>query len=341
MKLILEAGSGSSTIESMDWNSLRKRLDGCWTVVDPNAARGRLCAEECQHVVLPEERSKSWEEAGRLLEAMTASGLRRDAEVAAFGGGLTGDLTGFAASVYMRGLKVFQAPSTLLSMVDSSVGGKTAVHLGGAKNIIGSFWQPAQVAICMELLSTLPERQWQSGAAEVWKYAAIADPHLWGLLRETPIGPEMPNLEQVVWTCIQIKADVVAEDERETTGRRAILNFGHTVGHAIEAVTGFERFTHGEAIAMGMAVECQIGASLGVTDPSAACEIAQGLQSQGLPTSLPGDLKIDSLLHEMGRDKKADKEGLAFSFIESLGACKLVRGVAESDVRWGLQECLG
>lgn len=339
MKLVLAASSGESIIESCSWEQLKAELSSCFVAADPNAAQGRLDADRVQHFIVPEEKDKSWPEAGRLLEAMAAAGLRRDALVAAFGGGITGDIVGFAASIYMRGLRVLQAPSTLLSMVDSSVGGKTAVHFAGAKNIIGSFWQPGRVLICLDLLSTLPARQWQSGAAEVWKYATIARPQLWDQLCSSPIGPECEELEAIVWECIQTKAEVVAEDERETTGRRAILNFGHTVGHAIEAVTGFTRFTHGEAISIGMAVEAKLGADLGVTSPQAAAEVVRGLASQGLPTRLPADLSIEDLMAEMARDKKANRSGLAFSFIEEIGACKLVTGVSESQVQRGMSAC--
>ncbi len=336
MRLVLQAGSGESVIESASWSQLKGELAQCFVAVDPNAASGRLTPSEVQHHILPEERAKRWDEAGRLLESMAGYGLRRDAVVAAFGGGITGDLVGFAASIYMRGLKVLQAPSTLLAMVDSSVGGKTAVHFAGAKNIIGSFWQPQRVLVCLDLLSTLPQRHWQSGAAEVWKYGAIARPELWDELCREPIGPSREGLEDVVWECIRIKADVVADDERETTGRRAILNFGHTIGHAIEAVTKFERFTHGEAISIGMAVEAELGAKLGITSPQAAKAVAQGLASQGLPIELPSDLSADDLLMEMSRDKKANRDGLAFSFIEEIGACKLVTGVSEAEVRKGM-----
>jgi 3-dehydroquinate synthase len=317
---------------------IQAKIQPCWVVAESRVAR-RWLGFSPQSLVAPGEASKSWASAGRIVGAMARAGVRRDGRLAAFGGGMIGDLAGFCASIYMRGISWIQVPTTLLAMVDSSVGGKTAVHSGGAKNIIGSFWQPSEVLICPELLQSLPRREWRSGAAEVWKYGAIMDPALWHELESEPLGPARPGLEKIIARCIQNKAAVVEADERETSGRRAILNFGHTIGHALEAATAFKRWRHGEAIAIGMAVETAISEVIGLADSGLSQRICAGMERQGLPWRAPEDLQLEALIPEMKRDKKAGADGIAMSLLSELGACRLWRNVPEQAIKEAWQKC--
>jgi 3-dehydroquinate synthetase len=184
----------------------------------------------------------------------------------------------------------------------------------------------------------LPERHFTNGAAEVWKYAAIMDPALFDRLSARPLDPSDPDMAETVMRCIELKKHVVEADEHETTGLRATLNFGHTVGHAIEQATGYAGVLHGEAVSIGMVAECLLGERIGTTDKQTTERLKQGLQSQGLPTRLPEGLDQKSLLTPMKRDKKADRNGLAFSLVSEIGTCALVRGVAESDVVGALEK---
>lgn len=247
-------------------------------------------------------------------------------------------MAGFAAATYMRGLKLLQVPTSLLAMVDSAVGGKVGVDLAAGKNLAGSFWPPERVLIPLDALGTLPERHFVNGAAEVWKYGAIMSPELFERLERSPLKPDAPDIGQVVMECLELKRQVVEEDEFETKGRRAVLNFGHTVGHALEHATGYQGLLHGEAVSIGMVLEARLAASLGVADAALADRLAAGLASQGLPTAMPDGLSADGLIGAMRRDKKAGQNGLAFSLVSDIGACKLHAGVDEGAVRAVLEE---
>lgn len=205
--------------------------------------------------VLPAgEATKTPRQVAELLEKMAAAGLGRDSWLVAFGGGVVGDVTGFAAAVYMRGIRFVQVPTTLLAMVDSSVGGKTGVNLRTGKNLMGAFWQPSAVAADPRMLATLPEREYRSGLAEVVKMALGLDAGFFTWLEghaAEVAGRDVAAVEHVVAECVRLKASVVAADERETTGRRALLNLGHTFGHALEVASGYQ-LTHGEAVARGL-----------------------------------------------------------------------------------------
>lgn len=273
------------------------------------------------------EQSKTWEQAGRVVEQLALSGLKRSGTVAAIGGGVAGDLAGFAAASYMRGVRLFQVPTTLLAMVDSSIGGKVGVDLRAGKNLAGAFWPAERILAAPALLDTLPQREWLCGAAEVWKYGAIMDLSLWETLEQEPVSPSCSHLLGTIQTCMAHKQRVVEEDPYERTGLRAILNFGHTIGHAIEWLLGYQVLTHGEAISIGMVLEAQLGERLGVTVPGTAERLQAGLESQGLPTALPPGLNPALLLEAMGRDKKAGTDGLGMSLLEHIGACKLTTGI--------------
>jgi 3-dehydroquinate synthase len=255
----------------------------------------------------------------------------------AFGGGVVGDLAGFLAATYLRGVPFIQVPTTLLAQVDSSVGGKVGIDLPEGKNLVGAFYPPTSVQIPLECLHTLPERELRNGSAEVLKYGLIQDAALWHELEE-PLGVGTPRLETVVRRCIELKAEVVAEDELETTGRRAILNFGHTIGHALEHRYEYGTLLHGEAISVGMVAEARLGELLGMTPAGTAVAIAKRFEAWGLPTTDPALQEPDSLIDAMRGDKKAQDGRLAFSLLEGIGACKLVEQVDEQVVRRALAE---
>jgi 3-dehydroquinate synthase len=219
-------------------------------------------AVDAPELVLPGgEALKSWARLRQVVEFFEAHGLRRDACVVAVGGGTVGDLAGFAAAIWQRGIAHIQVPTTLLGMVDAAIGGKTAIDTAQGKNAVGAFWQPAAVVADLDYLESLPRAQLRSGAAEVVKYAVAMDADLAGILdREAPAVTEA-----LIARCVQLKGAVVAEDERELTGRRAILNYGHTAGHAVEVASGYS-VLHGEAVAFGMRVAARIGHRLGTCD---------------------------------------------------------------------------
>ena len=278
------------------------------------------------------ESSKSPEIYTELLSRVARSQLRRDGRIIALGGGVVGDLAGFVAATYMRGVAFLQVPTTLLAMVDSSIGGKVGIDLPEGKNLAGAFYPPTQVRVAVEFLQTLPERQLANGAAEVWKHAFIADQLLLGTLRHQPIHPGDERLADIIQSSLQVKADVVEADEFETNGRRATLNFGHTIGHALEKELGYEGMLHGEAIAVGMYIECLVGEAVGVTPVGVAEEVRAGLDSQGLPTHLPLSVEPQGLVQAMKLDKKARGEGLSMSLLTGLGACELTHGIDERTV---------
>lgn len=288
-------------------------------------------------LVLPAgESTKSLKVFGRALAWMAQQSASRKTAVVAVGGGVVGDLAGFVAASYMRGVPFIQVPTTIVSQVDSSVGGKVGIDLEEGKNLAGAFYQPSAVYIPLECLQTLPERQFINGMAEVWKYAFIMDRPFLDLLTP-PITVDSTKLKEVVERCIALKAQVVEEDEYETSGRRAILNFGHTIGHAIEALTGYGPVLHGEGVSIGMVAESRLGELLGLTPKGTTREVERLLSSQGLPINHPILQETDALIDLMRRDKKSVKRSLTFSLLTELGACKLVENVPEEKVRAALR----
>lgn len=284
--------------------------------------------------VPPGERTKRWEVAGRLLRQMAQRALDRRCIVVALGGGVIGDLAGFVAACYLRGVRTVQIPTTLLAQVDSSVGGKTAVNLPEGKNLVGAFHQPSLVLIDTDTLRTLPRRQFRAGLAEVLKYGIIADETLWQVVHAEACNLRQgysPRLAEIIYRCCEIKANIVSEDETEQ-GIRAILNFGHTVAHALEAVAGYRRLLHGEAVSIGMVSAALVGEVLGVTPVGTAEEIAGALRAVGLPIALPHDVEFESLLNVMARDKKARDGQVRFVLIERIGQARLPVAVKEKEV---------
>jgi 3-dehydroquinate synthase len=256
-----------------------------------------------------------------LYEKLIEGRVERRSPLIALGGGVIGDLTGFAAATFQRGLPFIQVPTTLLAQVDASVGGKTAVNHPAGKNLIGAFYQPRLVVIDVDSLKTLPRREFLAGMAEVIKYGVILSPELFSLLDEhlSAVLQLDPNLlTSIIKTCCQLKALVVEEDETEGD-YRAILNFGHTLGHAIEAATEYKQYLHGEAVAIGMVFAAHLSAKRGLCPVATSKRVYQLLKKTGLPVEIPKDLRGDILLHGMATDKKMAGGKVKFVCITELG----------------------
>jgi 3-dehydroquinate synthase len=268
------------------------------------ALGARLSGLDLAPVVVPAgESSKSWGRLEAVCDRLLDLGVERGDTIVAFGGGMIGDLAGFAAAILKRGCRYVQVPTSLLAQVDSSVGGKTAINAAAGKNLVGAFHQPAAVLIDPSTLDTLPEAELRSGYAEVVKYGLIGDPAFFAWCEEE--GPALLAGDgearlHAIETCIRAKAAIVAQDELETSGRRALLNFGHTFGHAIEAETGIR---HGEAVAIGMAMIFRLSVELGLCPDEDAERVIAHLEAVGLPTAT--DLDPDRLAERMRHDKKA------------------------------------
>jgi 3-dehydroquinate synthase len=267
------------------------------------------------------EWNKTRETWAGLSDRMLAQHFGRDAAVVALGGGVVGDLAGFVAATYLRGIPYVQLPTSLLAMIDSSIGGKTGVDAPAGKNLLGAFHQPRFVIADLDVLATLPPPQVAAGTAEALKHGVIADADYFALLERehrAVVARDPTVLEEVVRRSVEIKAQVVARDEREA-GLRAVLNFGHTVGHAIEALAKFEA-SHGEAVAVGMVIEARLGEALGVTAAGTAQRITSVLERYQLPLELPATATPNELLDAMRHDKKARDAELRFALPARIGA---------------------
>lgn len=273
------------------------------------------------------EASKTLSTYAQLLTFLSENRLTRTDPVVALGGGVTGDLAGFAAATYLRGVPLVQVPTTLLAMVDSSVGGKTAVDLPQGKNLVGCFYQPHLVLCDPNALSTLPEEQYRCGCAEVIKYAVIGSEPFFRELEAAPIHAQE---EHVIAACVTMKRDVVHEDEFDR-GTRALLNLGHTIGHAVEASSGFS-LLHGQGVAIGLAVIAQAAAKKGFCTEEAASRIVKLLQACSLPTET--DVPARTLLQAAGSDKKRDGALLSLIVPEAIGRCRIERIPAEELLLW-------
>jgi len=284
--------------------------------------------------VEPGEPSKSPDVASELWEELLDQGADRKTVVVALGGGVVGDLAGFVAATFGRGLRFVQIPTTLLAQVDSSVGGKVGVNLPGGKNMVGAFWQPRGVLIDVAVLATLPEREYRAGLAEVVKYGVIQDADFFAYLEaniELVNNRDAAVLTRIVERCCRLKADVVEQDEREETGLRSILNYGHTFCHAFEAATGYETLLHGEGVAIGMMCAARLAERLGRIDAAFVERQRKLLDAFGLPLDVP-DVDRDELVELMYRDKKAERGKLRFVLPTRLGHVELVGGVANEQV---------
>lgn len=282
--------------------------------------------------VPPGEESKSWERAGWLHGALIDLNMDRSSSILAFGGGVVGDLSGFVASTYLRGVDLVQAPTTLLAQVDSSIGGKTAVNHAKGKNLVGSFYQPRLVVVDPSLIETLPREEQRSGLAEVVKYGVIADKELFELLEGggEAVLDDARTLEEVVSRCCSIKARIVERDEKETEGVRAFLNYGHTLGHALE-IQRQPSMRHGEAVAVGMLYAAKIAVRRGLMPRGDAERLRHLLEGLHLPTNFPLR-EAEPILDAMRRDKKAEAGVVRFVLPTGIGREPLVEPVSEAEV---------
>ena len=286
----------------------------------------------------PGEKTKSVNNLSTIWDALIASKADRQTVIIAVGGGVIGDLAGFAAASFVRGLPFVQVPTSLLADVDSSVGGKTGINHPAAKNMLGAFHQPVGVLIDTAVLETLPAREFSAGLAEVVKYGVILDADFFTFLeqRAESINRRDPNiLRQVVARCCRLKADVVEKDEFERTGLRAVLNYGHTFGHAFEALAGYGELLHGEAVAIGMLYASRLAERLGFIDAATTRRQEELLSLFGLPTQLPGDWPHteDAVIGRMKLDKKTLGGQLRFVLPKRLGHVEIVNDVTETNVR--------
>ncbi|RIK70705.1 MAG: 3-dehydroquinate synthase [Planctomycetota bacterium] len=341
---------GSGTLGGLP-QFLRRRTDSDHAVIITDSTVDELYADDAGDLLVgegwevnvlvcdPGETSKSTEVADDLWNALLAEGADRKSIVVAMGGGVVGDLAGFVAATFARGLEFYQVPTTLLAQVDSSVGGKVGVNLPGAKNMVGAFWQPRGVLIDVEALHSLPDREYRAGLAEVVKYGVILDEALFAYLEQhvdAINGKDPAVLMHVVQRCCRLKADVVQQDERETTGLRAVLNYGHTYGHAFEALGQYEALLHGEAVAAGMRCAARLAARLGRIDAATVARQDALLDALRLTTPVP---KADGqeLVRLMYRDKKAAAGKLRFVLPTRIGHVELVGGVREEDILAALE----
>jgi 3-dehydroquinate synthase len=286
------------------------------------------------------ERFKTLRTVGRLYGALYEAGIDRKGLVVTVGGGVVGDVGGFAAATYLRGIRFVQAPTTLLAQVDASIGGKTGVDLAQGKNLVGAFHQPSAVYIDPDTLETLPRRHVRSGLAEIVKHGIICDDRLFALVHESAsrlCRRGSMELDAAIVRSCEIKAGVVTADETEQ-GLRAILNFGHTVGHAIEALTGYRRYFHGEAVAIGMVSAACIGERAGVTPLDVRPALVGALRGLRLPVDLPADLSTEDLLGAMLRDKKALRGRHRLVLAERIGRARVVEDVHPDLIRAGLEQ---
>jgi 3-dehydroquinate synthase len=299
------------------------------------ALAAALPGRRLETVTIPAgEQSKTLAECAGLFTALAGLGAGRDSSVLALGGGVVGDLAGFAAACWMRGIGYVQVPTTLLAMVDSAVGGKTAVNLAEGKNLVGAFHQPAAVVADIDTLATLPAREFAAGLAEVVKYGAIGDAAFFDWLEanaDALLRHEPAALVHAIATSVRHKAGIVTRDEHEA-GERALLNFGHTFGHAIETATGYDRYRHGEAVAIGMVQAARLSSRLGLAPAADGDRLARLLARFGLPVALDPPIDPQRLLGHMRLDKKATGAGLRFVLWHGIGRAHLADGIADADV---------
>ncbi|MGH8213696.1 MAG: 3-dehydroquinate synthase [Rhodanobacteraceae bacterium] len=297
------------------------------------------CGVDAAVLALPAgEAHKNLDAVSKIFEALAQLGATRDACVIALGGGVVGDVAGFAAACWMRGIDFIQMPTTLLAMVDSSVGGKTGVDLPAGKNLVGAFHQPRAVITDLDTLATLPQRELRAGFAEVVKAACIGDAGFFAWLEanaDALLARDAEALTHAVSICCRFKAGVVARDERES-GERALLNFGHTFGHAIETEAGYGALLHGEAVAIGMMLAARLSVRLGVSDDVHTQRLRALLQEIGLPTELPSHLQADAMLDRMRLDKKNRAGVLRLILWRGIGRAEMAEAVDEADVRSAL-----
>ncbi len=294
---------------------------------------------EVQVLEMPDgERYKRFSTVDDLAEKLVKAGADRSSIIVALGGGVVGDVAGFLASIYMRGIRYAQVPTTFLAQVDSSVGGKTGVDLRAGKNLVGTFYQPYLVLIDPEVLSTLPERDYRAGLFESLKAGVIRDANLFDFMeehRDRILGRDAASLQRLIADSVRIKADVVSQDEREA-GLRRILNFGHTIGHALEAETEYKHFLHGEAVAWGMIAATMIAVGMQKTSSIVAQRIISSvLAYASLP---PVDIKPRNILRRLGQDKKTVQGKVHFVLPVEIGRVEIESKVPERAILQSIEE---
>lgn len=297
------------------------------------------------HLIPDGEQYKTLDSIAAIYDSALAHRLERSSVMVALGGGVVGDMTGFAAATWLRGIAVVQVPTSLLAMVDASMGGKTGVNHPQGKNLIGAFHQPSLVLMDPQVLATLPEREFRAGMAEVIKYGVIWDGDLFarlesatGLDRYDRLDPAL--LQSILEGSCQAKADVVSQDEKES-GLRAILNYGHTVGHAIESLMNYEGIVHGEGVALGMMAAGRIAVALGLWDQASQDRQEALIQRSGLPTQIPSHLSVSGLIDLLATDKKVKDSKVRFILPRSIGQVILTDQVPTAtiaDILQGLQQ---
>jgi 3-dehydroquinate synthase len=278
------------------------------------------------------EKSKTLKQAGAICDRMIAAGLDRRSFVVGLGGGMISDISGFVAAIYHRGVPYVQIPTTLLAMVDSSIGGKTGVDTRDGKNLIGAFHQPSLVIDDLDVLKTLPRRQFNQGFAEIIKHAIIADQKMFRSLQSREASAT-PALERLIKRNIEIKSRIVAKDERDRTGERAVLNFGHTIGHAIERTGNYRKFLHGEAVSLGIVATCAISMKRAGLPPQQRNAIVNLLRRFELPTYLPPRFPRMKIADAVKFDKKFEGGKIRFVVTPRIGAAKLTDRVTFDDIR--------
>jgi 3-dehydroquinate synthase len=274
------------------------------------------------------EKSKSLDQAEWICERMIEAGLDRKGWALALGGGVVGDLAGFVAAIYFRGVPFVQAPTSIVAQVDSAVGGKTGVNTRNGKNLIGAFHQPRLVLADVDTLASLPEREFNEGFAEVIKHGAIRD----RALLDAVAGLDRANLATIIRRNVEIKAAIVAADEQETTGERVLLNFGHTIGHAIEAAAGYGKMLHGEAISLGLVAACRISVAKAGMPSGEARRLTALLEQFHLPVRLPPDIPTDAIMAALKADKKFEEGAIRFVLCPRLGEAFVSKDVALADI---------
>ena len=283
------------------------------------------------------EKSKTLKQAGAICDQMIAAGFDRQSFVVGLGGGVIGDISGFVAAIYHRGIPHVQIPTTLLAMVDSSIGGKTGVDTRNGKNLIGVFHRPSLVIDDLDVLKTLPRREFNQGFAEVIKHAIIADPKMFRILQAWKAGAA-PALQRLIKRNIQIKSRIVVKDERDGTGQRALLNFGHTVGHAIERAGNYRKFLHGEAVSLGIVAACAISVKRAGLRPDQRAAIVDLLERFGLPTRLPPNFPRKKILDAVKFDKKFEGGKVRFVVTPRIGTARITNDVTLNDIREAVKQ---
>jgi len=332
---------GKGALGSLGKEALRLKLgDSAYIITNPLIKRlhGKKVEEDLKRskidyrfrLIPDSEKSKSLTQAYRLIEELTRYDKKRKVFIVALGGGVVGDLSGFVASIYKRGIPYVQVPTTLLGQVDSAIGGKTAVDLKTGKNLVGAIYQPKLVCSDTGLLKTLSRRQLQAGLAEVIKYGIIKDPAFFRYLEKNyrnVLGLKSPAIEKIVATCSRIKAGYVSADEKENKGIRTELNFGHTLGHAIEAAGNYSGYNHGEAVALGMLIAADISRKVGLASERDVKRIGSLIKKAGLPVKIKRGLALKKIIAAYYRDKKFRGRKNRLVLIRSIGKAVVREGI--------------